>query len=379
MASIRSFSIYFLALAMVAVSSSSFAQEAKPAEEPQPAARRVPQQPAPKAPDANSITSVTVETIMEGAVKNIAVRYNLNDEQAKLTQEMMKQRVHAFLKEHENEVWPLIRQFIDTQFGSKPPDDKEVVKRLGAAARPLAEQAKKAILEGNAEWRKHLTPEQRLMHDHDLAEMEGTFKDIYRNLDQWAEGNPPKGGIFPQPPPVDRSPPRPPRPTPGLPKLPEPEVVTFRETFFDLFVEQFIKDNELDPSQITSARSILNEFKAKATDFKISNKDEIAKVVAAQREAMESRDSEKTTAADEARRQLLQPIYQLFDEMEGRLTALLTSVQLERYKERKAAAEPGDRRKQIDEEVLPQPVSAKQAAKRPVPEPAKNEGGAPPE
>src|SRR5262245_51306188 len=57
--------------------------------------------------DPNSVSTVTVEKIMDTAVKNITKRYNLNEEQAKLTDEIMKRRVRQFLKDHESDVWPL--------------------------------------------------------------------------------------------------------------------------------------------------------------------------------------------------------------------------------------------------------------------------------
>lgn len=311
-----------------------------------------------QAADPNAITTVTVEKIMDQAVKNIAKRYNLNDEQIKLTDEMMKTRVRKFLKEHEAEVWPLIREMLLTQMGTKPPQDPDEVKRIGRAARPLSDLAMKAILEGNEEWRRYLTPEQQRMHDYDLAEMDKTFKEINRNLEAWAEGKAPRGGIFPPPPAVEKGPSTPPRPA----RMPDPTtVVAVRPSFFDVFVEQFIKDNELDPGQLTSARSILIETKGKANDFRVSNKDEIAKYTARHTAAAESKDREQIAAADEARRTLMQPVYQLFEELESRLTGLLTSVQLSRYKERSGAANPAERHAALDAEIFPE----LQAGKRP--------------
>jgi hypothetical protein len=204
------------------------------------------------------------------------------------------------------------------------------------------------------------------MHDYDLSEMEKTFQKINENLDRWAEGKPPKGGLFPPPPPPSQSPATPPRPPSGLPKPPDPEVIVARETFFDAFVDRFVKENELDPGQITAARSILNEFKAKVSDFRSSNKEEIGKLVATQQAAATTRDREQVAAAEESRRRFLQPVYDLFDEMESRLAALLTSTQLERYQAGKAAVDPVARREAIDGEVVPElaPAKPNAAAKR---------------
>jgi hypothetical protein len=276
--------------------------------------------------------------------------------------------VRAFLKEHESEVWPLIRELLTTQMGTKPPEDVEQVKRIGKAAKPLAKLAQEAILEGNREWRKHLTDEQKAIHDFDMKEMQETFEKINKNFDAWAEGNPPPGGLFPQPTPVAKRPAPPPRPTPGLPDARTEVVAVVKESFFEAFVNQFILENQLDASQVTSAKSILTEFKDKYNDFKSAHKEELVKVAEEQRLAKESKEQEKMAAADEARKQALQPAYQLFGEMEERLAALLTSVQREKYKERKAQADPVVAQKAIEQEVMP---AAQQAASpRPAPKTA---------
>jgi hypothetical protein len=354
------FSVLLLALACSALG------QVKPADKPQaepgqqePPRKSLPRRAAgekpatPEDPASRDVTSATVERIMEQAVRNIAATYNLSPEQVEMTDKLMKTRVRAFLKEHESEVWPLIRELLTTQMGNKPPEDIEQVKRIGKAAKPLAKLAQEAILEGNQEWRKHLTPEQKTLHDFDLKEMEDTFKTINQRFDAWAEGNPPPGGLFPQPTPSAERPQRPGRPAPG--PLPEArtEVVAVRESFFDTFVNQFILENQLDPGQVTAAKSILNEFKAKAQDFKNAHKEELAGIAVAQQTAKDAKDQEKLAEVDEARKQLLQPVYQLFGEMEERLTPLLTSVQLAKYKERQPATDLGKRQEAIDREVLP--------------------------
>ena len=117
--------------------------------------------------------SPTIDMIMDMAVQNITRRYNLNDDQKNRTQELMYRGVHEFLREHEDEVFPVIRDLLAGQLG--PPDNLEDTKRLGKAARPLAELAKESILKYNREWRTILTPEQKATHDFDLNEMDKTF------------------------------------------------------------------------------------------------------------------------------------------------------------------------------------------------------------
>jgi hypothetical protein len=300
--------------------------------------------PSPAAADAaaslesgTTPTSATIEKIMEEAARNISRRYNLNEAQTAETQKLMKREVSRFLKEHEAEVWPVIRDLLGAQLGARPPDNREEVMRIGKAAKPLTALAKESIIKANEEWRMYLTPEQKVMHDFDMAEMEKSFAQIDKNFSEWAAGQPTDAGLFPPPPIDDRSPPRPKKPTAGLP---EPEVETFRVSIFDTFVEEFIKDYQLDQGQIDSARSILKEFKVKANDFKAAKHDELAKIAVDQKAAMEARDRDKIAETEAARKRVLEPVYALFGEMEGRLKGLLTTTQIERYASQRTVGHP---------------------------------------
>ncbi len=313
-------------------------QESRPpAEPPAPQPAPAPADVATALESGTTPTSATVEKIMEEAVKNISRRYNLNEAQSAETQKLMKREVSRFLKEHEAEVWPAIRDLLAAQLGGKPPDNREEVMRIGKSAKPLVALAKDAILKANEEWRINLTPEQKVTHDYDLGEMEKTFSQIDKNFGDWASGQPTDAGLFPPPPSDDRSPPRPKKPPAGIP---EPEVETFRVTIFDTFVEEFIKDYQLDQGQIDSARSILKEFKVKANDFKAAKQAELAKIAVDQKAAMEARDRDKNAATEASRKKVLEPVYALFGEMEARLKALLTTAQIERYSSLRSPGQP---------------------------------------
>ncbi len=274
--------------------------------------------------------AATLELIMKRAVHNIAARYNLNDVQTEETDKLMKREVYRFLEQHENEVWPIIRDLLAAQL--QPPDDHEKMKRIGKAARPLAKLAKEAIFKANEEWRLILTPEQRDMHDFDLEEMRFTFGKIDENFEEWEAGQPTEKGIFPEPRITDRGPPRPTRPPQG--RLPEPKRETFDPNrIFATLVEEFIKEYELDKGQITSAKSILEEFKGRANNYREAKKHEFAKIAARQQEAMKNRDLAAVKKADTDRKELLKPVYTLCAEMEDRLKRLLRTEQIQRHAE----------------------------------------------
>ena len=373
----------FIALQVAA----SFAQDEKPAPKrppSQPVPTAKPAEPAKDVPQPKSQTSsttaekqmptqATVEMIMTEAVKNIAKRYNLNEAQKQKTDEIMKRDVNRFLKDHEAQVWPIIRDLMSNGF--QPPSNPEDVKRIGNAATPLLKEAQKAILDGNKEWREYLTPEQQAMHDYDLGEMEKQFVEAEKNFKSWADGKP-TGGLFPAMT-ADNSPPTPPRPPGGLPKkmpAPEPEVQVFRESLFDSYVEDFIKQYELDPAQIDAARSILAEFKQKAGSFRESNRAELKKIGDEYKAAMDSKDREKIAQAEADRKKLLGPVYALFGEMDERLKALLTSTQVQRHGAKPATGAKIDPLDEIAPLGSPQPPSpSSRAADK------KNAGDPPPQ
>ncbi|MGB2987367.1 MAG: hypothetical protein WBE26_15990, partial [Phycisphaerae bacterium] len=273
--------------------------------------------------------TATIEAIMEQAVRNIAARYNLNEDQTALTGKLMKRDVYRFLEEHEAEVWPIIRDLLAAQLGAKPPESQEEIKRIGEAAKPLAQLAKEAIFRANEEWRHILTPEQKKLHDFDLAEMETTFEQIDKNFAEWEAGRPPEDGIFPAPQ-IDGQPLRPHKPQDEKPI----KVIFDPNRILETLVEEFIKDYKLDEGQITAARSIRQEFKAKANDFRDSNKLEFAKIARQQQEAIANRDLDAIKKAAAAHKKLLEPVYGLCGQMHERLKGLLTTAQIERYAEK---------------------------------------------
>lgn len=295
-----------------------------------------------------NVTEATIDKIMEQAVRNISRRYNLNDAQTQETDKLMKREVRRFLKEHEKVIWPLIRDLLVYQAGGKPPEDREKIKELGKAARPLAQLAEEAILQANMEWRQFLTEEQLRTHDFDLAEMKKTFSQIDKNFGDWEAGSPTDGPIIPTAEPLASSPPKPKKPSVGLPG---PERRLMDPGVFDAIVDKFLKDYDLDQGQIDSARSILVEFKDKAAAFQTANKTQFEEVAGKMSAAMAKRDREQLAEAETARKKLLEPFHELVTEMQTRLDALLTTTQKELRDQRErtvdASTKPGSTPKPV--------------------------------
>lgn len=278
--------------------------------------------------DPSALAETTIDAITDQAVRNIARRYNLNDAQREKTSELMKHGVNKFLREHHDEVWPVLRAFIAAQIDGKLPDDPREAVRIGKTALPLMKEVRKAVLEGNALWREILTDEQKKVHDIDMAEMDKTFMHLEKSIDSWAHGDPPAGGIFPPPNPAVQRIRRPRKPqTVGIPV----SAVTVNPGMFEQFVKDFITQYGLDKGQADAARSILGEFKEKGQDYIKSKKAEFARVTSDRERALADLDLDGVKRADKARRALLRPIDDMFPKLEQRLVGLLTTPQLERY------------------------------------------------
>lgn len=273
----------------------------------------------------------TIDRIMEQAVRNIALRYNLNETQTKITSALMLERVYEFLEEHEAEVWPVIRDLLKSQL--RPPEDEKDRRKVGKSGGPLLEAVSEAIFQANQEWRLILTEEQQKVHDFDLDEMEKTFTKMGLDLDQWAQGKSTEGGLFPS----QNLQGQPPQPSMPEVKVPPPAEESFGINMFDATVEHFIKENGLSEGQITSARAILTEHKGKANDFRASKRVELAKVDHERETAYAHADLDGVKEAHLARKKLLKPVFELHSQMTDRLDGLLTSIQIQRRDELKLA------------------------------------------
>lgn len=269
--------------------------------------------------------ALTLDAILNAAVRNISVRYNLSEAQRDLTDQMMKREVERFIKEHENEVWPLIGDLIGSRLGLEPPDAEDAM-RIGKAAKPLVVAAKESIFRANKDWRAMLNEEQKRLHDYDLNDMDRQFKAIEANFDSWAEGTP-NDRLFPK---ADKSLKQPPRP--GKINEVQPEYRVFdANPILETLVEEFIKEHNLSKGQITAARSILEEFKGGARDYQASKKKELANVARERQAAIQALDMPALKKIERKHKQLLKPIYELCDAMTDRLEKQLTSAQIERH------------------------------------------------
>jgi hypothetical protein len=274
-----------------------------------------------------------VDSIIQQAVENISRRYNLNGSQHEFTREMMNKEVSRFLRDHQDEIYPLIRDMTKARFSGQNLSEEQR-RRIGKAAKPLVAAAKKAILEANAEWRGILSDEQKKLHDWDLHEMDGQFETIGGGFERMAEGEVVDNPIFPEHKPKTTEPPRPKKP--GERKLsPTPAVERTEDGPFEVCVANVIKDYNLDPSQQEAARSILREYKQYVEIYRNAHKKELEEAERKANEARNSGDIEKAKEAEALQEKLSERIRQFLEEMRQRLMSIPREAQKKAYQRQK--------------------------------------------
>ncbi len=271
-----------------------------------------------------------VETMLDQACKGIAQRYNLNPHQEMYTRALMTRRVKAFLGDHESELRTLLTEMFTARLTGRA--DAEAARRWAQNARPIFEQARKVILEGNKDWRQILTDEQKKTHDGDLRDMENTFTRLNKRFDRWALGDFDKyrEGFARRNSENARSSTRDSRNE--LAALSRAVVGrpyrANREDTWDQYVRRFIRDHALDDSQQQSALAILKECKDNATSYRQSHDEETTRIRARMRELVAAGASadEKAKARDELR-SLSRPIIDIYNQLRARLDAIPTKAQ----------------------------------------------------
>jgi len=312
----------------------------------------------------------SVEAMVDQASKEIIRRYNLNDDQASFTKQLMARRVNMLLDKHEKQVRELFREALAMRTAGHPPT-AEQIKSWAERALPVYEDAKRHILEGNEEWGQILTPEQKRTHEIDLKMMKLDFAQYEQRLARWSKGGfdaktdwvtppsaaarpvrpsgattgpsnpsvqkpaapvaPPSAGSPSGPIRVGQSEPKPPTTAPGsvVQQIPfDPEHA------WDVWVGDFIKLCRLDEAQTTQARAILKDCRERASRHRDAHRDDYLRVHRRLRELRSGGAAPEVLA--EASKELADldaPINDLFEELKARIEQIPTREQLQRYRE----------------------------------------------
>lgn len=127
-----------------------------------------------------------LDAIMEAYTRMLVRKYDLTDEQAQITRDMLESKAREFLSMHENEIREVVDRMFDVRLGAEMSPEELV--SWGQRVTPLYEEAKKIIVTGNTEFRELLSEDQRKIHDEDLKLMNQSFATTEQQLKKIVQG-----------------------------------------------------------------------------------------------------------------------------------------------------------------------------------------------
>lgn len=164
-------------------------------------------------PKGGFSSMLNVDAMVDNYARLLARKYDLTEDQDAFTQQFLREKCHEFLDKHRDELYALVDRMFEVRGGAEI--DQQEMMNWGRQAAPLFQEAKRLIVEGNAEWRQILTEEQRRVHDEDLKLMYDSFATTEDQLqrivsgqmtvDEFRRGNPggpPARESSPVPPPA---------------------------------------------------------------------------------------------------------------------------------------------------------------------------------
>ena len=262
-----------------------------------------------------------VDRMMEDASLQISRRYNLNPAQENYTKLLLRKRVTAFLEQYETDVRELLKESIDLRLGLKA-GGIEVYQKWATRAEPIYRAATEAILDGNKEWGQILNPDQKKIHEMDLALMNTNFDQVNRVIGDWKGGKGPIGpgaiaGTVTNPQGGQQA---------SLVSRPQAPIVrSMIEDSWEAYVNHFIKTYKLDEKQKNAAKEgILKEYRTEATKYRDRRKAEFDEL-----DQQIRLPKPKWNPVDVARRraEMEKPVRRMFTSLDGRLQQLPDSKQ----------------------------------------------------
>lgn len=127
-----------------------------------------------------------LDVLVENYTRFLARKYDLTDEQNEYTKYLLRERAYDFFNQNEEEVRVLLDRLFDVRTGGEMSQEELI--EWGQRVKPVYEEAKQLIVDGNDEWRQILTDEQKKIHDEDLELMYESFSTTEGQLEQIVSG-----------------------------------------------------------------------------------------------------------------------------------------------------------------------------------------------
>jgi len=128
----------------------------------------------------------SIDVLVDNYAGFLARKYDLTEEQDAYTKSLLRERSYEFLDRHEEELRVLVDRMFDVRTGGEMTAEELI--EWGQRVRPVYEEAKRLVTDGNNEWREILTAQQKKIHDEDLALMHQSFETTEDQLDRIVSG-----------------------------------------------------------------------------------------------------------------------------------------------------------------------------------------------
>jgi len=302
--------------------------------------------------------------------EHVVERYELDEAQSVELTRKLKSRWSGYLNDNESSLKPLLNSFVEMRLQMEPPS-KEQVQEWGRRASQAFNSFETQIKKGSDELRGLLRDDQLAKFEGDLLGFTTGMQFARTQLHRWEQGEYEEREFWDPPLAVRRA-----RreaeearareskaaaeaadaASGAANRAPADQIVAEMDAW-QKYVDDFIKQYQLDAAQKKAAYSILEELRQRALSHRDANKVEIDKLEA--RIARHSGTDEQLAKIKEDLDRLYGPIDAMFAELQKRLEPIPTATQ-------KAAAKTNPQPKPPDSEPVPKP---RDTEKTPAPRP----------
>jgi hypothetical protein len=283
-------------------------------------------------------TDTMIEQGIKGRVQHAARRFDLDEQQQADLEALLMERWPIFLREHREELEPLLNEFIAARMSPKAPSPERVADWARRAS-PVWELIEQQIREGNTEIETLLNDGQREQFAQQMHKMDKGFQRVRSQLGAWREGrfDPSHWGGKRDDPaesrPADDEREQPASGEASSQDAPAGEAAAEAPSEIDLeleawarYVADFCDSHDLDPSQRSACQSILRELQRRVDAYRASRRAELAEL---ERLIVDPGDTDAERVRQRIE-ELYGPIDAMFRELKQRIERVPTEAQRKR-------------------------------------------------
>ena len=275
-------------------------------------------------------TRIMMERVIDRIVDQMAKHYNFDEEQTRMTREMLKVRYPDYLNSNRAEIQTLLNKYFEALVNDKPPTPEEVAE-WAKNAQPMLAGLGEVTHEVMDTMHEYLNDDQIVMLDAELVAFDAGMQMAQNKLSVWADGgfDPDTEWIFSTknrqsgeeegmgPEELEDS-------EEGVADEDARAKSTMPVDEWALYTQRFIERYQLNDEQKQKAHQILRRQQEARDNYLRRKADEMKRVT---QMLADAKSEEEQLAALKAYEDLNEPVNQLFKQLKDRLDALPTRAQ----------------------------------------------------